>query len=276
MYRMSLIPMLSIFNLQEKVIADYLTDPENQRALVSFAKSEEGKKLVADFLKRPEGGNFAAGDIQYLENDQATISSVRSALQRFLPRAGPEDLVFLFIASHGAPDPYDPKSLYFLVHDTKLADMPNTALPMSELQEMLDNNVRAQRIIVLVDACHSAGISGKELVTGRQLIQQTENNIINLYAANLFREAGRAGLTSSDVNEISRESDKWGRGHGLFTWALLEGLGGEADINKDHFITAGELFDFVSNRVRIETGFRQNPRALPGLNKDFPLAVSKR
>jgi len=38
---------------------------------------------------------------------------------------------------------------------------------------------------------------------------------------------------------------------------------------------AGELFDFVSNRVRIETAFRQNPRALPGLNKDFPLAVAK-
>lgn len=231
-------------------------------------------RSIRDFLKRPEGGNFAAGDILYLENHEATILGVRTALQRFLPRAGPDDLIFLFIASHGAPDPYDPRNLYFLVHDTKLADMPNTALPMSELQEILDNNVRAQRIIVLVDACHSAGISGKTLVTGRQLVQ-TENNIFNLYAANLFREAGRAVLTSSDVNEISRESDKWGGGHGLFTWALLEGLRGEADINNDHLITAGELFDFVSNRVRIETAFRQNPRALPGLNKDFPLALAR-
>jgi uncharacterized caspase-like protein len=83
-------------------------------------------------------------------------------------------------------------------------------------------------------------------------------------------------LTSSDVNEISRESNKWGGGHGIFTWALLEGLRGGADTNTDHFVTAGELFDFVSNRVRIETAFRQNPRALPGLNKDFPLAVAKR
>jgi hypothetical protein len=238
--------------------------------------ADADSRSIRDFLKRPEGGNFGVDDILYLENDQATITSVRAALQRFLPRAGPEDLVFLFIASHGAPDPYDPKNLYFLVHDTKLADMPNTALPMSELQEILDNNVRAQRIIVLVDACHSAGISGKELITGRQLVQQTENNIFNLYAANLFREAGRAVLTSSDVNEISRESNKWGGGHGLFTWALLEGLRGEADLNSDHYITAGELFDFVSNRVRIETAFRQNPRALPGLNKDFPLALATR
>jgi caspase domain-containing protein len=213
-------------------------------------------RSIRDFLQKPQGGNFSASDILYLENDQATILSVRSALQRFLPRAGPEDLIFLFIAGHGSPDPYAPGNLYFLMHDTKIADMPNTGLPMSELQQLLDNSVRAQRVVMFIDTCHSAGISGKELVTGRQLVQ-TENNIFNLYAANLFRETGRAVLTSSDVNEISRESNKWGGGHGIFTWALLEGLGGAADTNTDHFITAGELFDFVSNRVRIETAFRQ-------------------
>lgn len=231
-------------------------------------------RAIRDFLKQPQGGNFAPADILYLENAEATILDVRSALERFLPRAGPEDLIFLFIAGHGAPDPYAPRNLYFLMNDTKVADMPNTALPMSELQELLDNRVRAQRVVVFVDTCHSAGISGTTLVTGRQLVQ-TENNIFNLYAANLFRETGRAVLTSSDVNEISRESAKWGGGHGIFTWALLEGLRGEADANKDRLITAGELFDFVSNSVRIATAFRQNPRALPGLNKDFPLAVAK-
>ncbi|HKZ78654.1 MAG TPA: caspase family protein [Pyrinomonadaceae bacterium] len=231
-------------------------------------------RAIRDFLKQPQGGNFAPADILYLENAEATILGVRSALDRFLPRAGPEDLIFLFIAGHGAPDPYAPRNLYFLMNDTKVADMPNTALPMSELQELLDNRVRAQRVVVFVDTCHSAGISGTTLVTGRQLVQ-TENNIFNLYAANLFREAGRAVLTSSDVNEISRESSKWGGGHGIFTWALLEGLRGDADANKDRLITAGELFDFVSNNVRIATAFRQNPRALPGLNKDFPLAVAK-
>lgn len=241
--------------------------------LKNLEYADADARSIRDFLQKPQGGNFSAADILYLENDQATILSVRSALQRFLPRAGPEDLIFLFIAGHGAPDPYAPGNLYFLLHDTKVADMPGTALPMPELQQMLDNSIRAQRVVMFIDTCHSAGISGKELVTGRQLVQ-TENNIFNLYAANLFRETGRAVLTSSDVNEISRESDKWGGGHGIFTWALLEGMGGAADTNSDRFITAGELFDFVSDRVRIATAFRQNPRALPGLNKDFPLAVA--
>jgi uncharacterized caspase-like protein len=229
-------------------------------------------RAVRDFLLSPQGGGFARDDVLYLENEAATSEAVRAALNRFLPKAGPADLVFVYIASHGSPDPFDPQKLYFIVHDTKVADMPNTAFGMSELQDLLDHIVRAQRIVAFIDACHSAGISGKKLVTGRQLAYQ-ENNIFNLYAAKLYTEAGHAVLTSSDVDEVSEEGAAWGGGHGVFTWALLEGLRGSADANNDHVITAGELFDYVSNRVRKDTDFRQNPRALPGTNKNFPLAL---
>jgi uncharacterized caspase-like protein len=230
-------------------------------------------RALRDFLRAREGGGFAADDLLYLENEQATIESVRAALRNFLRLAGPNDLVLLYIAGHGAPDPFAPQKLYFLLHDTKVADMPGTALPMSEVQEFLDNTVRAKRVVVFVDACHSAGLSGAKLVTKRGL-EQTENNVFNLYAERLFSESGKAVLTSSDVNEISQESPAWGGGHGIFTWSLIEGLRGEADTNGDHLVTAGELFDFVRDRVRIETTFTQNPRVLPGLNNNLALSVA--
>lgn len=230
-------------------------------------------RSLRDFLRQREGGGFAPDDILYLENEQATLESVRAALKSFLRAAGPNDLVLLYIAGHGAPDPYAPQRLYFLLHDTKVADMPGTALLMSELQEFLDSSVRAKRIVVFVDACHSAGLSGARLVTKRGL-EQTENNVFNLYAERLFSESGKAILTSSDVNEISQESPTWGGGHGIFTWSLLEGLRGDADSNGDQLVTAGELFEFVRDRVRVETRFTQNPRVLPGLNTDLALSVA--
>ncbi len=232
-------------------------------------------RSMRDFLQSSAGGGFAPQDILYLENEQATTGSVRAALARFLPKAEPNDLIFLFIASHGSSDPHSPlKKLYFIFHDTKVADMPNTALPMSELQELLEHTVRAERIVVFIDACHSFGLSGAQLITTRGL-EHTENNVLNLYASKLFNETGRAVLTSSDVNEASQESDKWG-GHGVFTWALLEGLRGSADINADQLVTAGELFEFVSERVIRATYFTQNPKALAGLNKNFALAVAQK
>ena len=237
--------------------------------------ADADSRSVRDFLQSREGGGFAPGDILYLENEGATTTGVRDALTRFLPKAGANDLIFIFVAGHGAPDPYEPQNLYFLLHDSKVADMKKTALPMTELKNFLDNQTRAQRIVVFIDACHSAGLSGAKLVTGRGL-EHTENNVFNLYAAKLFTDTGRAVLTSSDVTEISQESQSWGGGHGVFTWALLEGLGGEADDNGDHLITAGELFEFVYNRVRDQTNFTQNPQALAGLNKDLPLAVARK
>jgi uncharacterized caspase-like protein len=232
-------------------------------------------RSIRDFLLQPKGGGFKASDIIYMENTEATTDAVRDALMRLLPKAAPNDLVFIYIASHGSPDPFEPQKLYFLLNDTKVANMPKTGLGMFELQELLDHIVRAQRVVVFIDACHSAGVAGTKLVTGRQL-ERLENNVFNLYASKLYRETGRAILTSSDVNEISEEGANWGGGHGIFTWSLLEGLRGAADANSDHVVTAGELFNYVSSRVRKETNARQNPRALSGTNKDFPLALAGR
>jgi len=244
----------------------------HERGLSDLAYADVDARSVRDFLQQREGGGFAPSDIVYLENGAATIEAVRAALNSFLPKAGADDLIFIFIAGHGGPDPYAPQNLYFMLHNTNLADMANTALPMTELQEALDHKVRAGRLVVFVDTCHSAGLTGEALVTTRGV----ENNLINLYASKLFNESGRAVMTSSDVNEVSRESPNWGGGHGIFTWALLEGLRGGADANEDRLVTAGELFGYVRDRVRMETGFRQNPRALSGLNADLALAVAKK
>jgi uncharacterized caspase-like protein len=146
---------------------------------------------------------------------------------------------------------------------------------MSELQTLFTTRLRAKRMVILIDACHSGGVDSVQTSGARQL-ERNENNTFNVYAEKLFSGEGRALLTSSDVNEISQEGKKWGGGHGVFTWAVLEGLGGVADVNRDRVITTGELFDFVSEKVREQTNGRQSPRALAGTSRDFPLAtVSK-
>ena len=246
----------------------------NDAGLNNLQYADADARAVRDFLLKPEGGGFKPSDIMYMENSGATSEAVRAALVRLLQRAAPADLVFIYIASHGSPDPFEPGKLYFLMNDTKVANMPKTGLGMFELQEILDHLVRAERVVVFLDACHSAGVAGPKIVTGRQL-QRVENNVFNLYASRLYRDTGRAVLTSSDVNEISEEGAQWGGGHGVFTWALLQGLGGAADGNSDRIITAGELFNYVSGTVRHETNSRQNPRALSGTTEDFPMAISK-
>ena len=46
-------------------------------------------------------------------------------------------------------------------------------------------------------------------------------------------------ISAADENQLSQEDTKWGGGHGVFTWYLLEGLKGEADFDKNNQVNIG-------------------------------------
>lgn len=217
-----------------------------------------------DFLLSPRGGAVPASNMLLLTDADATAERVRSALFTFLTRPAAEDDVYVYFAGHGAPDPNDPRNLYLLTHDTRIDDFGGTAFPMWHLQDVLGRVIKARRVVVLADACHSEGIDGSRMGGG--------NNLVNQYLARYTAEAQHALMTGSDVSESSLEDSRWGGGHGAFTFFLLQGLSGAADADRDGTVTAGELFPYVSNAVREATGGRQNPQALPGLAEGLPLA----
>jgi uncharacterized caspase-like protein len=225
--------------------------------------------LLHKFLQLPNGGRFSPDNMRLLLNEQATVANVRQAMTNFIGLPGPDDLLMVFIAGHGTPDPYAPQNLYFLAHDSNVDNMPETALAMKDFQKYLEQHVRARRLVLLVDTCHSAGLTGSQ----GEVTRGIRNNLVSLYIEKLlYQEEGKAVITSSDVNELSQESARWGNGHGVFTHFLVEGMRGKADANTDQLVTVGELFRFVRQKVRFETQFRQNPRLLAGTNENLALA----
>ena len=63
----------------------------------------------------------------------------------------------------------------------------------------------------------------------------------------------------------------------VFTYFLLKGLKGDADINNDQIVSAGEIFGYVSQEVRRETYNQQTPRIPFGnFQWDFPLGYVRR
>jgi len=220
-----------------------------------------------DFLLSPDGGSFPKENILFLVNEDATAQNLRSALFTFLTRPRPQDLVVIYFAGHGAPDPNDQRNLYLLTYDTKPDNMGGTAFLMSQLQDVFHLILKARRVITFTDSCHSFGISG-----ARYGVAQQGNNLINQYMQQYAKGEERAVVTASDVSQLSFESDKWGGGHGVFTFYLLQGLDGAADANKDGTVTAGELFGYIHDRVAQDTGNQQTPVALPGMAENLPLS----
>ena len=219
---------------------------------------------MRDFLESDAAGPF--DEVLYLENERATGAAMREALFVFLQQADFDDLVVIYYAGHGAPDPGRPDNLYLLPTDADVgAAGRDRAFPMWDVKTALRRQIAAERVIVIADACHSAGTADGETVGGRE-----ESNQIAGGFQSLFTPSRRLMMTAADTNEFSLEDARWG-GHGVFTHFLLEGLRGAGDADEDGIVTFTELFRHVSDNVRDATSGRQNPQ-MSGFG-DIPLAV---
>ena len=228
---------------------------------------------LAKFLRSPAGGRFAADHVRVLTNKQATGRGIREALFEFLKRSVKEDLVVVFFSGHGLPDPDKPSNLYLMAHDSDPSKIASTGVPMWDIETALKRTIAAERVVVLVDACHSAGATeGVGGVKGVRIGDQFNKYFEQLAQA----KPGRVIFTSSEGYEVSRESRKWGGGHGVFTWALLEALKGKADRDKNGIVTLGEVLDYVDITVRRETANEQHPtKAGVRFDRNLPMGVVK-
>lgn len=209
--------------------------------------------------------------MRFLSNQHATTQEIRTALFNFLSSTQPEDMVLIFLAGHGVQDTINPDNFFFLAHDSDLANLGGTALPMWDLGNVMDYTIQSQRIVVFADTCHS----GATLDRGGP--KDTQNlNFFNKYLEVLARKKGRLVLTASQAHENSLESTKLA--HGIFTHSLLLGLEGAADDNPaDGVVTAGELVDYIRTNVPEESAGEQHPSySEQGFDMNLPLAHVRR
>lgn len=225
---------------------------------LEFATSDA--RSVRDFLTSSAAGPFEEDHVLFLEDEAATGAAIREALFVFLQQADWNDLVVIYFAGHGAPDPSRPDNLYLLPSDSDLNALAATGFPMWDVKTALRRQISAERVIVIADACHSAGT---------QEGLGDENAIAGGFSQ-LFSPSRRLSMTAANSNEFSLEDARWG-GHGVFTHFLLEGLEGAGDLNGNGIITFSEVFDYVQRNVRDATENRQNPQRA-GFG-DIPLAV---
>ena len=233
-------------------VGDYRSD-----AIPDLRFAGKDAQAVYDFLKSPSAG-FQEDHIIFLKDADATNQAIREALFVFLQKAAYNDLVFIYFAGHGAPDATRPDNLYLLPHDADTKSLAATAFPMWDVKTALRRQIKAERVIVVADACHSGGT------------KDGETNPINGSFGDLFTPSRRVILTAADDNELSYEDQKWGGGHGVFTYNFIEGLKGAADSNNNGIVTFQEAADYVATKVKAETNGRQNPQR-GGLG-DVPLS----
>lgn len=195
-----------------------------------------------------------------LTDGQATTAALRNAFKTFLKRPGKDDTVFIFIAGHGN---VDDSGAYILTSDSDTSNLKGTALPMGEVQQLVEGELSsAGHVVFLADVCRAGMIGSIRLGSKVVEIGDAPGELLGLMAAR--------------PSELSIEGPDFGGGHGAFTDSVLRALGGAADTDHKGFVTAGELIDYVTRDVPVKTRDKQHPREFGDMDNSTKLAsVSK-
>ena len=215
---------------------------------------------LARFFQSPRGGALPPEQLRVLTNSAATTAALRNAFQGFLrDQAGKQDTIFIFLAAHGI---FDQRGAYVITHDTDPEDLAATALPMAEIQNLIEQEfAHVGRVFLFVDICRAGTIGA---IAGNKINSAVEV-LLRLRSTESFV------LLSSGPKQYSFESERFGGGHGAFSYFLMRGLNGDADADRDGKVRSGELAEYVRSSVRQATRGRQTPRESGTMDADAVL-----
>jgi uncharacterized caspase-like protein len=224
-------------------ISEYQNEAAGGLARLSFADND-----AREFAKTLEQQGWNRDHIRMLTNADATKRNVENALETWLRRARPEDVVVLFWSSHGWTDPEDGEKAYFACHDSRPSD-PSTGFRMDKVRMALEER-GVRNVILIADTCHSGKIVRDSNPKGISVVPALE-----AMEKKSQIPKGWVFIASADPTRKAYEDKAWN--NGALTHVLLEGLRGAADGYKsagpkDGRVTLGELKEYIKDRMAEE------------------------
>jgi uncharacterized caspase-like protein len=179
-------------------------------------------KDFASVLVDPKLGRFPAANVHTITAG-VTTRQLKEQLNWLARSAEPDDLVLIFLASHGTSRSQDTADVnYVVTSDTDLKDQDSlfsTSIAMVDISDIVRTRVRARRTVILLDTCHSggAGIANRE-----RALQVSESAPSASVLERISQGIGRAILSSSQEDQSSYEGAPFQNGY--FTHFLIEAI----------------------------------------------------
>ena len=216
-----------------------IKDFANPRLALKYSVADA--ELFASTLETRGKGLFSSVHVKRLfKPAETTNTAITAALRQARQDVGPEDLFVFYVASHGTVDDGQYLLITSNVGSTATAKLKQDALTQDSLKEMI-SNIPASKKLVVLDTC-SAGQLGDAIQVAMLTRGMSDDTAMKV----LSRAVGSTVLSAATSVQEALEGYK---GHGLFTYVIVEGLNGAADADKDGFVKTLELADYVDSQV---------------------------
>jgi len=198
-----------------------------------------------------------------LINEKATKDNVKKLFEEVKEKARLQDTVLLYMGGHGD---IVGGEWFFIPHDVVTPEVEESVkiggVSMKEITETV-KGFRAQKIFIVIDSCKAGRI-----VTAMTGFRGFEDRKVLIQLA---RSTGTYILSASTDQQFASEVKELG--HGVLTYAMLEGLGGKAGERK---VTVEGLIHYIKDRLPELTEKHRGAPQWPvswGTGMDFPLVI---
>jgi uncharacterized caspase-like protein len=231
--------------------------------LAALRFADDDARGVSDAFAGQTGKLYRNVHTRVLTESDATKSAVTEGLAWLTREATQQDVAVIFIAGHAYND--EREGFYFLPYGGTTTALATSSVRWTEFQSVLEK--LPSKTVLLADTCHAGMITG-----GTERTRSAERgDLTQALRALINAGSGSVVMTATMGLESSYEDDRWQ--HGAFSKAIIEGLGGRADYDKDRAVYIRELDHYVTRRVSTLTQGRQHPTTeVPHIMPNFPIA----
>lgn len=199
-----------------------------------------------------------------LSDDEVTKSKLLEMFESIGAKTTREDVFIFYMAGHGITDEKS-GAYFYLPVDFRYKNersVREDGVSQNDFKLAL-SKIQAMKSLTILDTCNSGSFA--EAMASRGVLQKTAIN-------KLTRATGRATMVASSKSQVALEGYK---GHGVFTYTLMEALNGKA-YDKNNKITikglAAYVEDVLPDRTYEKWGYEQVPQSNISGN-DFPIGV---
>ena len=232
---------------------------QGYKRLVKADFADKDAAKFAEYAQRALG--IPKEKIRLLTESDADQAALLKTFRNWLPlnvNKGKTE-VFVFYSGHGLPS-NDGQSLYLLPHGVDQDLLEETAIDLKKVIAAIQSS-QPKSVMMFIDSCYSGqSRNGTQLLVGAKPITLKNSDIGYPSEFTVF--------TASAADQISSSSTDLQ--HGIFSFYLMKGMEGAADINKDGNITFGEMQKYLMENVQRQAmtlNRKQEPQFIGDANK---------
>ena len=199
--------------------------------------ADNDARIMAEYLTKVMG--YPEENVVTLLNDRALKSDFEKYFEKWLGNNVEKgSSVFIYFSGHGAPNTKTGDA-YLVPYDGDPTFIDQTGYSLKRMYDAL-GKLPAKEIVVALDSCFS-GAGGRSV-----LAEGARPLVMNLQTSFVLTKNIQVMAAASGDQISSTYKDK---GHGLFTYFMLNGIKNEDVLNSDGSIAISDLFNYIKPRV---------------------------